>query len=100
MNHSVDLERDTSDEMIPVREDGRLDIKFIKKLPFEDFIEVKNKLAHEQVAQLYDTQSQRHVGVVKGVLVDYAMYDEIDWGFGIDFKDFLRRMNFRLNKAK
>lgn len=41
MNHSVDLKKETSDEMIPVREDGSLDVKFIKKLPFEDFIEVK-----------------------------------------------------------
>lgn len=86
--------------MRSVREDGSLDVKFIKKLPFEDFIEVKNKLAHEQVLQVYDTRPQKHGGTVKGIVVDYTMDDEIDWGFGIDFKDFLRRMTVRLNKVK
>lgn len=79
--------------MIPLKEDGSLDIDRINRLSINDYINVIENLTEQQLEYYNSTipinESRQHT---KAVLVDYTMEDEIKRGTGVDADAFLKEM--------
>lgn len=75
--------------MIPLKEDGSLDIDRINRLSINDYINVIENLTEQQLEYYNSTipinESRQHT---KAVFVDYTMEDEIERG-AINIMDYL-----------
>ena len=84
--------------MIPVKEDGKLDVELINKLPLDDYMEVMGSLSSSQFDYyMANTQMEPSTGPVKPIL---EKDDIIDLGWGVDAKKLLDQMKRQLDKNK
>ena len=83
--------------MIPIKEDGKLDIELINKLPLDDYMDVMGSLSESQI-DYYMANS--HMETSTGPIVPIPEEDDImDLGWGVDAKKLLDQMKKRyLNK--
>lgn len=77
--------------MIPMKEDGRLDVAFIEKLPHNEFEELISQFTPKQL-EYYEENAHTEKGPTKAIKVDYSLEDFDDWGWGIDMDKLLDRM--------
>ena len=85
--------------MIPLKDDGTLDVKFISILPNADFEEVVGEFTQAQSDYFWET-AETSTGPVKPVKVEYSLEDMEDWGLWFDADKVLNRMRKRLEKWK
>lgn len=77
--------------MIPLKADGTMDVKFIEKLPIEDFQELLDEMNREQVDYLF-ADAKPSGEPIQPLKVDYSNEDLEDWGFGFDADKVLARL--------
>ena len=85
--------------MIPLKDDGTLDVKFISILPHADFEELIGKFTKAQTDYFWEN-AETTTGPVKPVKVEYSLEDMEDWGLGFDADKVLNRMRKRIEKRK
>lgn len=81
--------------MVPMDENGHLDINLLKKLPLEDKLEIQSFFTPEQWSY-YCNKTFTPNGTIKEVLVEYSMEDEEDWGWGVGSDKFFLRIKEKL----
>lgn len=64
-----------------LKEDGRLDIERISKLPLEEKLRVIGRFTREQVDEYFSKVPVCH-GLVKPIKVNYKMEDLLERGWG------------------
>lgn len=75
--------------MVPLREDGSLDVEFINKLPFDDFEDVISSMTGEQWDYyLSKNPENRNEGPITPIKVDYGFDDPRS---GISLEKFLEQ---------
>ena len=78
--------------MVPLKEDGSLDIKAINKLPILEYTKVVNKFTSKQ-SEYYYLHLSSNDGTQHTQGVKFCLYDEvIKRGWGVDTDEFLKRM--------
>lgn len=77
--------------MIPLNENGEIDVKFVERLPFEDFDELAAEMNWDQMNYFFSL-AQPAEGEVKPLETDYSLEDFIDWGWGVDMEKIIARM--------
>ena len=85
--------------MIPLREDGKIDAKFVEILPFDDFEEVVEEMNWDQIDYIFSLAKPIE-GMIEPLKVDYSIDDSYDWGWGIDSDKILMRMNGKIKTKK
>lgn len=77
--------------MIPLKEDGSLDVSFMKKLPSTEFDELISPLTEDQLEYFFKNAFTEK-DPIKADKVDYSLEDFDDWGWGVDAFRFMDRM--------
>ena len=83
--------------MAYLKEDGRLDVERINKLPIEEKMEVIRNLTSKQLDEYWDNHIiKESYGYTKTVMVDYTLNDELNNGavIAIDFINKLRKRQY------
>lgn len=82
--------------MIPLKEDGKLDIDLIHQLPIEEYIEVIENLSSKQndyyCSNLSPNDGFAHT---KAIFVDYTMEDEIARG-AVNIREYIKEKRTKL----
>lgn len=83
--------------MIPVKEDGKLDIELINKLPLNDYMDVMGSLSESQIDYyMANTPMELATVPVKPIPEED---DIIDLGWGVDAKKLLNQLKDNLTKV-
>ena len=83
--------------MIPVKEDGKLDIELINKLPLNDYMDVMGYLSESQIDYyMANTPMELATGPVKPIPEED---DIIDLGWGVDAKKLLNQLKRQFDKS-
>lgn len=85
--------------MVPLKDDGTLDVKFISILPHADFEELIGEFTQAQSDYFWEN-AETTTGPVEPIKVEYSLADLEDWGLGFDADKVLNRMRKRLEKRK
>lgn len=77
--------------MIPLKEDGSLDVERINKLPHDEKTEVISKLSENQFLDYFSTLTLYEGGnaPIRAKVVNYTMEDLIKRGEGVEAFSFL-----------
>ena len=77
--------------MIPLKEDGSLDVERINKLPYDEKMEVISKLSENQFLDYFSTLTLYEGGnaPIRAKVVNYTMEDLIKRGEGVEAFSFL-----------
>ena len=83
--------------MIPIKEDGKLDIELINKLPMDDYMDVMSSLSESQI-DYYMAHTPMEPST--GPVIPIPEEDDIrDLGWGVDAKKLLDQMKRKLDKG-
>ena len=83
--------------MIPIKEDGSLDIELLNKLPHYDHCAALEQMSWSQI-EYYDANTP---SVKNGPIVPIEIDDdEEDLGWGVDAEKFLDQLRRRIEKRK
>lgn len=78
--------------MVPLKENGELDIERINELPIEEYMEVIGGLTEEQYKQyLSNLPINESKGPVRAVVVDYTLEEELERG-SVLAEEFMKKM--------
>lgn len=83
--------------MIPLNKKGEIDVKFLEKLPFDDFEEVIEQMSFHQIDYIFSLATPTN-GPIKPLIKDYSLEDSYDWGWEIDIDKILERMREKVVK--
>ena len=88
--------------MIPLRDDGCLDVERINKLPYDEKMEVISKLSENQLLYYFSTLPLYEGGnaPIFAVKVDYTAEDLIARGGGVDAFEFMKEMRRKYLKER
>ena len=81
--------------MIPLNEDGSLNIEFIRKLPHSDRGEIISRMNENQFKYYFDETWKSLLDNPKPIRAIPAVDDDLDLGWGIDAFKFLDQLNKR-----
>ena len=83
--------------MIPLKEDGSLDVKRIRKLPLDSRVNIVSKLNDKQLVEYmkYTSLNESVKRPVRAVIVDYTMEEDIARGNGVEAFGFLEEMRIK-----
>lgn len=87
--------------MIPLKEDGSLDIECIDQLPVEEHMRVLGEFTSRQMDEYLSRSSIiEDKNCPRNIIVDYTMEDELKRGSGVDMDVFLKKMKAELEKKE